>query len=82
MYLSALHVVQVNKSREGFNAFRYAHPGSESWQDGPPPSVPDTDPGVLEGMKTTIPPGGNRGRSYRDTFTSSRLRAVRHRLRG
>jgi hypothetical protein len=67
MYLSALHVVQTKTGREGFNAFHYAHPGSESWRDGPPASVPDIDPGVLVEM-TPIPPGGNRVRSYLDIF--------------
>lgn len=64
MYLVALHVVRGGA--EGINAFHYRHADLSNWDLGPPPNVPDENPGVLVNKVTLISPGGNRVRSSLD----------------
>ena len=62
MYLAALRVVSPASGAEGMNAFHYAH-GREDWVF---PPNPDQQPGTLANSHVSVPPGGNRVRSYLD----------------
>lgn len=64
MYLTSHHVVDPSSKREGISSFLYLH-GSRDW-DQPPPEVPDQEPGALEAQSISVPPPGNRVRSYLD----------------
>lgn len=63
MYITAQRVVSP-AHREGVNAFLYRH-GSRTWQD-PPNDLPEHDPGTLVAQTISVPPPGNRVRSYLD----------------
>jgi hypothetical protein len=65
MYLTAHHVASLQDHREGINAFFYLH-GAYVWEGLPPDGIPDRDPGILQHQSISIPPGGNRVRSYLD----------------
>jgi hypothetical protein len=62
MYLAALHVVCPPAGAEGINAFYYTH-GQQDWVI---PPNPDQQPGTLVNSRVSVPPGGNRVRSYLD----------------
>jgi hypothetical protein len=64
MYLTAQHVVAPLSGAEGINAFYYEH-GPDDWGV-PPPEIPDQNPGTLANETITVPPPGNRVRSYLD----------------
>jgi hypothetical protein len=57
MYLTAQHVVAPVSGAEGINAFYYEH-GPDDWGV-PPPEIPANE-------TITVPPPGNRVRSYLD----------------
>lgn len=65
MYLTAQRVVSPDASRKGINTFLYLH-GERAWQGGPPPDVPDRDPGTLASHSISVEPPGNRVQSYLD----------------
>lgn len=65
MYLSAHHVIATRTGLEGVNAFLYSH-GPYTWNGLPPAGIPDQDPGVLINAHISVPPPGNRVRSYLD----------------
>lgn len=65
MYLTAQRVVSTDASRKGVNVFLYLH-GDLAWQGGPPPGVPDQDPGTLASHSISVEPPGNRVQSYLD----------------
>ena len=57
--------VRSTSGREGINAFCSLHGGCV-W-DGPPPGgIPEQNPGERANQHVTVPPGGNRVRSYLD----------------
>lgn len=64
MYLTSQHVIAPTTQSEGINSFLYAH-GGLTWEV-PPQAIPDQDPGTLLAQSISIPPPGNRVRSYLD----------------
>lgn len=65
MYLVAQRV-SSSAGQEGINAFFYTH-GPCVWVGDPPPAVlPENNPGELVTQRLTVPPPGNRVRSYLD----------------
>lgn len=71
MYITAQRVVRAGSANGGINVFRYAHVDA-AW-DMPPPSIPDVDPGALVSHSISIPPGGNRVRSYFDIVAADEV---------
>lgn len=65
MYLTTHHVVSPASLREGVNVFLYLH-GAYTWDGPPPPGVPEENPGALTAQSISIPPPGNRVRSFLD----------------
>lgn len=66
MYLTAQRVRRARDGREGINAFYYVSQLDVWAPEHEPPFTPDEDPGVLENQILTVPPPGNRVRSYLD----------------
>jgi hypothetical protein len=68
MYVTAQRV-RDRDGREGINAYYYFS-GFDVWDDlHHPPLTPDRDAGALRNHILTLPPGGNRVRSYLDVVT-------------
>ncbi len=66
MYLCSQRVVRPATGAEGINTFRYIH-GPQRWSGEPPQSHrPEVNPGILEAELVTVPPPGNRVRSFLD----------------
>jgi hypothetical protein len=64
MYVTAHHVVAPTGGAEGINSFCYEH-GPGDWGV-PPAEIPDQEPGELAYENISVPPPGNRVRSYLD----------------
>jgi hypothetical protein len=73
VYLTAHHVVSPGKKREGVNAFLYLHAG-QAWEHLSPADVPSQNPGTLLAQSITVPPPGNRVRSYLDIVAPDEVR--------
>jgi hypothetical protein len=65
MYLTAQHVRAPVSDAEGVNAFFYLH-GTDAWDELAAAGIPDRNPGTLAAQSITLPPPGNRVRSYLD----------------
>lgn len=65
MYLTAHRVVSPTNQREGVNAFVYRHEALD-WDAAPPVEIPEHNPGTLVAQSISVPPPGNRVRSYLD----------------
>lgn len=65
MYLTAHHVVSPTDHREGVNTFLYRHEALD-WDAAPPVGIPEQNPGTLVARTISVPPPGNRVRSYFD----------------
>ena len=66
MYATAHRVVSPTTGAEGINAFHYLHEGL-TWNGPPPPDLrPESNPGTLDNDSVSVPPPGNRVRSYLD----------------
>ena len=72
MYLTSHHVIAPRTGYEGVNSFLYLH-GAFTW-DFPPPDMPDQNPGTLVAQSISIPPPGNRVRSYLDIVAPDEAR--------
>lgn len=64
MYLTSHHVCAPSSGEEGVNTFLYLH-GPLAWEH-PPAEIPDENPGSLAAQSISVPPPGNRVRSYLD----------------
>jgi hypothetical protein len=64
MYLTAQHVVSPTTRSEGVNSFLYRH--GLVWDAAPPTDIPEQNPGSLVAQSISVPPPGNRIRSYLD----------------
>jgi hypothetical protein len=73
MYLTAHHVASPATQREGVNAFLYLHT-DQAWEHLWLPDVPERNPGTLRAQSISLPPPGNRVRSYLDIVTPDQVR--------
>ena len=73
MYLTAHHVVSPTSRREGFNTFLYLHE-DQAWEHLFAPDVPERNPGTLRVQSISLPPPGNRVRSYLDIVAPDDVR--------
>lgn len=73
MYLTAHRVASPTTQREGVNAFVYRHMG-QAWEHLSPAEVPQRNPGVLQASSISLPPAGNRVRSYLDVVIPDDVR--------
>lgn len=65
MFLAAQRVVSPTTKRGGINAFLYSHRGL-TWTSAPPSGLDDQFSGVLIDQSISVPPPGNRVRSFLD----------------
>jgi hypothetical protein len=61
------HRVLSSSGTEGINVFIHAHGEDFSWPDDAA-KLPEANPGRLVDERTSVPPGGNRVRSYLDVL--------------
>jgi len=73
VFLVAQRVVSPTDGRDGINAFLYAHPG-RVWKGAPPPDIANRqESGRLVNQLISVPPPGNRVRSFLDIAAPDEL---------